>query len=125
MEPREQAPPAGDEPSDPLRRLEERLERATEAAERMISDAARRRPPPSGWQVPADGGPAARALPELEALVAAIAPLRELIPPDALERIQAAVRELLLAIRALVDYYLERLERRPPKPPEVQDIPID
>jgi hypothetical protein len=125
MEPNEQVPPTGDEPAEPLRRLEERIERVTEAAERMISDAAGRRPPAAGWEPPKEGGAPARSFPELEALVAAIAPLRELIPADAMERLQAAIKELLLAIRALIDYYLERIERRPPKPPEVEDIPID
>ena len=36
----------------------------------------------------------------------------------------AALRELLLALRALIDWYLERLERRREQSVEVQDIPI-
>jgi hypothetical protein len=117
-----------DEPLEPLRRIEERLERAAEAAERMISEAGRR-PPPAGWQVPAGGdggvGGGGRVLPELEALVAAVASLRELVPPDVTERLMAAIKEVLLALRALLDYHLERLDRKPPPPAEVQDIPID
>jgi hypothetical protein len=35
-----------------------------------------------------------------------------------------ALRELLLALRALIDWYLERAERRRAAPVEVQDIPI-
>jgi hypothetical protein len=58
--------------------------------------------------------------------VQAIAALRELIPPEVMDRITAAIREVLLAIRALIDFYLERLERpqsddRSP----VRDIPIE
>jgi hypothetical protein len=122
MESIEQPPPVGDEIRDPLRRLEERLERATEAAERMISDMGR--PPSSGWQSLKEEPSGRRPLPELETLVAALAPLRELIPPDAADRLLAALKEILLAVRALIDYYLERLDRRPPEPPEVQDIPL-
>ena len=123
MESIEQPPPVGDEIREPLRRLEERLERATEAAERMISDMGSK-PPGSGWQAPEPERAGSRPLQELEALVAALAPLRELIPPDAAERLVAAFKEILLAIRALIDYYLERLDRRPQEPPEVQDIPL-
>lgn len=123
MEPTEPPPPVADEAQEPLRRLEERLERATEAAERMISEMGPR-PPQSGWQSPPEERSSPRPLPELEALLAALAPLRELIPPDAADRLIAAFKEILMAIRALIDYYLERLERRPPEPPEVQDIPL-
>ena len=62
--------------------------------------------------------------PELESLLAAVRSFRELIPPDVAERLVAALRELLLAVRALLDWYLERLERRGSEPPEVEDIPI-
>ncbi len=58
-------------------------------------------------------------------MLAAVRSLRELIPPEVAERLIAATRELLLAVRALIDWYLERLERRRREPPEVQDIPID
>ena len=114
----------GDEPREPLRRLEERLERAAQAAERVISEAGRR-PPPAGWQAPADGTGGGRAFPELEALFNAVASLRELVPPDVTDRLLAALKEVLLALRALLDYYLERIDRRQPPPAEVQDIPID
>lgn len=114
-----------DEPSDALRRLEQRLSSASDAAERLIGEAARggeRKPPPAGWQArPEDerrGG-------ELETLIGAVHALRDLIPPDVLERLATAVKELLLAIRALIDWYLDRLEhKRAAAPVEVEDIPI-
>jgi hypothetical protein len=116
-----------DEPGEALRRLEERLGRVTEAAERLISDTAQnheRRPPPAGWQAPPEEH-TTRPLPELDALISAFASLRELIPPEVSDRVVAAVKEVLLALRALLDYYLERLNRKPSPPAEVQDIPID
>jgi hypothetical protein len=116
------------EPEGVLRRLEERLDRASDAAERLIAEAAAqatggatRRPPPAGWQAPeseADG----RSDGELLAHV--VQSLRELIPPDLQRRLAEALRELLLALRALIDWYIERSERRRAQPIEVQDIPI-
>jgi hypothetical protein len=34
------------------------------------------------------------------------------------------IREFLLTQRALIDWYLERLDQKPPEP-QVEDIPID
>lgn len=120
-----------DEPQEPLRRLEQRLSRASEAAERLISEAARTgepgRPPPAGWHAPQQQEPASDGRPgsELESLMQAVQALRELIPAEVLERIAAAIREVLLALRSLIDFYLERLERKPEEPVEVQEIPIE
>lgn len=137
----EQAPPrtadprradAGPEP-DVFARLEARLDDASRAAERLIAQAAaaaggreRPTPPPQGWQLRRD--PAAEAesaeAPELQALVELWNTARELLPPDLRKRVGDALRELLLAVRALIDWYLERLEHRREETPEVQDIPI-
>jgi hypothetical protein len=132
-------PPAGSGPSsgrpepeeDVLRRLEQRLDRASDAAERLIAEAAAnagRRPPPAGWQMPADpsGNRAGdgRAAGEIELLAQALQALRNLIPPELQRRIAEALRELLLALRALIDWYLERSEHQRAQPTEVQDIPI-
>ena len=38
--------------------------------------------------------------------------------------VQPALRELLLALRALIDWYLERMEQRRKTPTPVEDIPI-
>ena len=80
------------------------------------------KPPPAGWQIPEDG--AAGVIPDLDPLLGLVQALRDLIPPDLQRRLVAAVRELLLALRALIDWYLERLERRREQSVEVQDIPI-
>jgi hypothetical protein len=121
---------------DALRRLEERLERASNAAERLIAEAAAGvarstgsagsadgKPPPAGWQVPPDEESApGRA--DGEVLAQVIQSLRELIPPDLQRRLVEALREVLLAVRALIDWYLARVEQRRTEPAKVQDIPI-
>jgi hypothetical protein len=118
-----------DESHESIRRLEDRLSRASDAAERLISEAARTamgdRPPPAGWEAPpaGSGTPVGRAS-EWDALVQALQALRELIPVDVMERLAAALRELLLALRALIDVYLERIGQGRKEPEQVQDIPI-
>jgi hypothetical protein len=149
---RSPAPPGSTE--EALQRLEERLNRASRAAERLIAEAAAAAaggggvaggrggagggspenpgpaseepaveappaPPASGWQIPEDAAPS-----DLDPLVTLVQTLRDLIPPELQRRLVAAVRELLLALRALIDWYLERLERRRGQAVEVQDIPI-
>ena len=74
-----------------------------------------------GWQIPDDGRPAPS---DLDPFVTLVQALRDLIPPELQRRLVAALRELLLALRALIDWYLERLERRREQAVEVQDIPI-
>jgi hypothetical protein len=120
-----------DESPEALRRLEQRLSKASNAAERLIAEAARtaqrHRPPPQGWQAgPSDEEPSAHPASELELVLRALAATRDLVPPEVAERLAAAARELLLAVRALIDFYLERLERQDAKPDDgdVQDIPI-
>jgi hypothetical protein len=117
--------------ADALSRLEERLGRASDAAERLIAEAAGeaargpRTPPAAGWQTPEDEEhQSRRGRGELETLLAAIGSLRELIPPDLQRRLADALRELLLAVRALIDWYLERAKQVRAEPAEVQDIPI-
>jgi hypothetical protein len=147
-------PPPGSA-EETLRRLEQRLDRASEAAERLMAEAAAAaakggepsggepsggepsggepsggepsggepvKPPPAGWQTPEEDGRAGTA--ELDPFVALAQALRDLVPPELQRRLVAAIRELLLALRALIDWYLERLERRREQAVEVQDIPI-
>jgi hypothetical protein len=115
---------------DTLRRLERRLDEASEAAERLIAEAARsassRRPPAAGWQAPADESEGDRRERDrdVELLAQLVRSLRERVPPDLQRRVAEALREVLLALQALIDWYLERLEHRRSEPVEVQDIPI-
>jgi hypothetical protein len=117
--------PSGERPradDDALRRLEERLDRASQAAERLVAEAAQaRKPPPGGWQTP----PREPESGDLELLAQLLDSVRELIPPELQRRLAEALRELLLALRALIDFSLERIERGPePNPGGVEDIPI-
>jgi hypothetical protein len=132
-----------DEERETLRRLEERLDQASETAQRLMAEAAAAaaqrqqsgpaengapdptRPPAAGWQTGDSAGPPRPAGAELEALVGAIRALRELIPPEVVQRLAEAAKEVLLALRALIDWYIERLERRRTEPPAVEDIPIE
>jgi hypothetical protein len=107
--------PDPNQPDDALAELRERIARTQEAAERLAEAA--RRPPPAGWEAPAGS-------PELRAVAALADSLRGLVPPDLQEQMAALVRELLLALRALIDYLVDRLEQRRSEPAEVQDIPI-
>ena len=77
----------------------------------------------AGWSVPGrDAAPPAFDLAQLTALVES---LRGVVPPDLARQLADALRELLLAIRAVLDWYIARLE--PPEPPDadVQDIPVE
>lgn len=132
--------PTPGSPEEALRRLEQRLDRASEAAERLMAEAAAAAaarvtagggadesrepasPPPSGWQT-AEEDPRGSTS-ELDPLVALVQAVRDLIPPDLQQRLIAALREVLLALRALIDWYLERIDRRREQGVEVQDIPI-
>ena len=154
--------PAPGPPEEALRRLEQRLDRASEAAERLMAqvagEAVRARkapgagdpagaagnptagagnptpgpgnpgggaagnPPPAGWQSADDGARGSTS--ELDPFVDLVQAVRDLIPPDLQERLIAALSEVLMALRALIDWYLERLDRRREQGVEVQDIPI-
>lgn len=112
-----------DEPTDTLRRLEDRIGQASDEAQRLI-DEARAKPPPAGWQVPPQDGPRETGASELEALISAVRSLRDLVPPEVMQRLAEALKDVLLAIRSLIDHYIERLERPRAEPPEIKDIPI-
>jgi len=138
---------AGGEPDsqDTLRRLEERLDRASDLAERLLAEAAAGTgataarlsggtdTPPSGWQFrrPPTAEPRASdadadgdADGDAERVVAFVRGLGELVPADMQERLLEALRQLLLAIQAVVDWYLERLEQRHAQGAPVEDIPV-
>jgi hypothetical protein len=127
------------EGGDPLEDLSERLRSAQETADRLVreaTEAARgatmaggdpagdpRRPPPRGYATPADD-PGRSTTADIQALAALLDLGRTMLPPELRAQVAELVRELLLLVRALIDWYLERVEARRKTPVEVQDIPI-
>jgi hypothetical protein len=57
-------------------------------------------------------------------VIALLEALRRGVPAELQQQATALVREILLALRALIDWYLERIDS-PPAEPRVEDIPID
>jgi hypothetical protein len=121
-------------PRDPLDELRERLGATQAAAERLAGEAAgamraaaEGRVPAQGWAVPEDR--AARQE-EAQAVLALLGALRELIPPELQAQLTEVVRQVLLLVRALVDWWVERLDPERPPPAaradenRLQDIPI-
>jgi hypothetical protein len=105
-----------------LDELRERLRQTQEAAERLAGEV-----PPQGWASPQEAGKAAA---EIQALLAVLRALRELIPDDLWQQVRAIARRLLLLLRELLDVVAEWLA--PDRPaagrraggPDLQDIPI-
>lgn len=69
-------------------------------------------------------GGAPRGMPDLSPIIAIVEALRRVVPHELQEQFNALQRELLLTLRALIDWYLDRLER-PELEPNIEDIPID
>ena len=124
---------------DPLSALSERLRSAQETADRLVREAteaaqqagnpsqgesSERRPPPRGYATPGSGGSRGSSVADIQALAALLELGRTMLPAELRAQIAELVREILLLVRALIDWYLERIEQRRKTPVEVQDIPI-
>ena len=100
---------------------------AYEAAERLVREAHARAEeaaaasevPPNGW-----ASPLGSAAPDLNTLFALLETLKGTVPPELARQLADALRELLMAIRAILDYSIERLDTGRPPEPQVEDIPI-
>jgi hypothetical protein len=95
--------------------------RAEEAAE--AAGAASGGVPPNGWASHRAEDPAS-PLPDLSALLALLGTARGALPPELARQLADALRDLLLALRAIIDYSIARLERPAREQPHVEDIPI-
>ena len=71
-----------------------------------------------------NGLPPPRGVPDLSPLIAVVDALRRVVPVELQDQLNALQRELLLTIRALIDWYLVRLEGSQ-RATVVEDIPID
>lgn len=115
---------------DDLTDIADRLVREATARARAAEEASRaqtRDVPPRGWDTPrteSEGGIA----PDLAAIMALIESVRGAVPEELSQQLADALRELLLALRALIDWYIERLESvtkvRSAAEKPVEDIPI-
>ena len=109
--------------------LRARIRSTADAAERLSFEAA------SG--ATGDGPDPARraraaddATQEAQALVALVQLLRDLLPDELRQQVTDLVRQVLMLVRAVIDWYLLRLEPgeatpRPSAAPAVEDIPLD
>jgi hypothetical protein len=62
---------------------------------------------------------------EVEALAQLITLLRELVPPELQAQLAALIRQLLLLVRALVDWWTDRLDTVRGAEPEIEDSPLE
>jgi hypothetical protein len=106
---------------------------AYEAAERLVREASARAEdiareaadstPPNGWSSGAEPPPG-NSFPDVAALLALVEGLKGTLPPELARQLADALRELLIAIRAVLDYTIERLDQPAGGEREVEDIPI-
>ena len=84
--------------------------------------------PTTGWAVGDEHTPATEGPTELQLAMRLLEAVRDAVPPELTVPVAQALRELLLAVRALIDWYLERLERLAEggsgADDRVEDIPI-
>ncbi len=109
------------DPLDPVRDAERLVREATERAEKLAGEV-----PPRGFEDPQPSrADAAPAFPDLSALSGLLELARTSLPPDLQRQLAQALRELLIALRAVLDYSIDRLEPgSPPPSTTVEDIPI-
>ena len=67
------------------------------------------------------GSPAPRTRPPLFVMLDG---MRRMAPRELEGQVTNLIREFLLTLRSLIDWYLERLDREPQEP-KVEDIPIE
>ena len=111
-----------EDPLETVREAERLVREATERAERIAGET-----PPRGFEEPRaqQAGAGGAAFPDLSALAGLVELARSSLPPDLQRQLQQALRELLVALRAVLDYSIDRLEpgQEPPSA-TVEDIPI-
>jgi hypothetical protein len=101
----------------------ERLVREAHARAEEAARAAAQSVPPNGWAA-AGGNPSDDPFPDLSGLLRLLDSARGAIPPELARQLADALLQLLVALRAIIDYGIARLERERPDEPRVEDIPI-
>jgi hypothetical protein len=110
------------ETDDPLTALRERIRATAAAADRLAGQAAAAEP--------GDGPPPRtdEAAQEVQALVALMNALRDMIPAELRQQLNDLVRQVLLLVRAILDWWVDRLDSgrgTERAEPAVEDIPLD
>lgn len=113
--------------TDPrIEQLREKIRATAAAADRLAGEAFGG---VAGASASARARAADEATQEAQALVALVQLLRDLIPEELRQQVMDLVRQVLLLVRAVIDWYLQRLEpgaaADPAAGPVVQDIPLD
>jgi hypothetical protein len=80
--------------------------------------------PAGAYEQPYGRPPPPRSGLDFSALFVLIDALRRAAPAELQDRVTAFIREGLLTLRSLIDWYLDKLDR-PSREPKVEDIPID
>ncbi len=119
-------------PDDPLDALRRRIEATQEAVERLAQETASAREhfSASGGEDPGEGDGPPRsgetATDELRALVDLFEMVRGLLPGDLQAQLTELIRQLLLLVRAILDWWIERIGRpaAAAEPAVVQDIEV-
>jgi hypothetical protein len=125
---------------DPLDTLRAHVRSAQAAAERLVREVGQQpaggaaakpppatiaggeRTPPSGWHA---DEPERAAGGELQALAELVDSLRALLPPELREQLNEVIRQLLLLLRAVIDWLVARIEHDGRgREIQVEDIPI-
>ncbi len=114
---------------DPLSEMRSQVDAAYAAADRLVREAdaaARERAsvPPRGYEGERAEGERS-AFGDLQAIAGLLETVKGSLPPELARQLAEALRDLLVALRALIDWWIARLDREPAPPVEVQDIPID
>ncbi len=126
---------------DPISDLRASVDAAHAAADRLVREAAERAAaaekasreqtrdvPPNGWETPRTDDENNGVTPDLAAIMGLVESVRGVVPDDISTQLADALRELLLALRALIDWYVERLEglgsTRAAADKPVEDVPI-
>jgi len=99
---------------DPLDELRARVRETQEAAERLHRQAGDARAaqdagqvPPAGWATPEDR---AERADEVSALASLLRALRDLLPEELQAQVNEVLRQLLILVRAIIDWWVARLD---------------
>ena len=114
--------------ADPLADLRERLEATRQAAEKLAGEAAgaasadaRGEQPPEGWRTQAerDG-----TRDDAAAFLDLLATLSRIVPEELRAQLAEVVRQVLLLVRALIDWVVQQLPQAQGQDRVVRDIPV-